>query len=398
MLRTTRPRAPRLHAPPHVVGACLALLLLPASGAALQAGWREAFAAGEQARRAGQNAEYAQQMIRAVSLMDAGLLNRPFTQYHAARAFALAGRPGEAIRYLEMAWDEGIEGLMISFAAHDPAFDDIRATVGLSGALERLLARAETMELRTAPLGGGVHLVHGAGSEVVVSVGPDGVLLVDTGYGPALPALRRAVASLGGEGIDVVVLTHPHEDHWGAAEALGDEAVVLAHPGTAEAMTREYTFMEGVVLPPKATSAHPDRTVRDTVFTFNGEEVHVLPVEAHTGADLAVHFRRSRVVHFGDAYLAGNPMMFPGGEDPDGFLDRLDAFLDTLPEGTVVVGGHDPPTDAAAVRAQVESTRGCMALVRRALEEGLSLDEAIARAEGRYTAPWVRYFFGALGG
>jgi len=377
-----------------VVGVLLALCG-PTFAPAQEADWRAAFAAGEEARKAGDHAAYARHMAEAVAGLPAGHLNRPFAQYHAARAHAMAGDGAAAARFLGMAWDEGIESLMISFADHDPSFDALRD----DPAFREVMGRSASLRLAVTPLGGAVHLLHGAGSQVVASVGPDGVLLVDTGYGAALPALRAALAGLGAERVDALVVTHPHEDHWGALEALSGEATVRAHPATVAALPEPYTFMEGVVLP-----ARPDAVrgavvpVESASLPFNGEDVRFVAMPAHTAGDLAVVFPRSKVVHLGDVYLGGNPMMFPGAEDPDGFLDRMDAFLDALPAGTVVVGGHDAPVGVEAVRRQVAESRACMAFVRDALERGLSRDETVRFAEGRFAAPWVRFFYGALGG
>lgn len=378
-----------------MVAAFALTLLAPLSAVGQEADWRGAFAAGEAARRDGDAEAYAAHMAEAVEGMPDGYLNRPFAQYHAARAFALLSDAEAAIRFLDMAWREGIESLMISFAHADPAFDALRR----DEAFREVMARADTMTLHVTHLGGTVHLLHGAGAQVVASVGPDGVLLVDTGYGAALPAVRRALAGLGGREVDRVILTHPHEDHWGGVADLAGEALLYAHPATREALGEPYTFMEGVVLPPRPDEVRRGvAAARQGSFPFNGEEVRWLPVEAHTGGDVAVLFPRSRVVHMGDAYLGGNPMMFPGGEDPEGFLDRMDALLDGLPEGTVVVGGHDAPVGVQAVRDQVAESRACMSAVGEALAAERSLDETLEETGDRFPAGWVRFFYGALGG
>jgi len=352
--------------------------------------WRAPFAAGEQARRSGDVAGYAREMANAAEAMPAGHLNRPFVQYHAARAAALDGQGDNAVRWLRTAWDEDIESLMISFAPFDPAFSAISDSSGFRAVMD--LAR--DLSLMTRFLGGNVHLIVGAGSNVVVKVATDGVLMIDTGYGSALPALQKAIRDLGGGPIRTVIVTHPHEDHMGAAAELGAQAEVFAHPGTAAAMAEPYVFMEGVSIPPKPASAMPDvQIAADTSIVFGGEEIRVMPTVAHTAGDLSVYFTESRVAHLGDAFLVGNPMLYPGTVEPDAFLDRLDSFLDAMHPETVVVGGHEEVTDLDAVRDQIGVTRDAMQFVRTSIEDGLSIEETARSGQDRFAPQWTAFFY-----
>lgn len=371
----------------------------PAAAAQSADEWRSRFAAGEEAREREDFPAYAEEMAAAAVALPDGHLNRPFVQYHAARAAALAGRPEEAVAWLRTAWEEDIEALMISFARYDPAFDALAGTAPFA----EVMGLADEMTLGVRRLRGGVHLIQGAGANVLAQVGPDGVLLVDTGYDPALPALRAALSQIrdgaalpgavGGSAPEVVVLTHAHEDHMGATPVLGPSTTLLAHPGTAALMREPFVFMEGVEAPPKPQAAWPDVEVaHDSTFVFNGEPVRLVPTVAHTTGDLSVYFTEARVLHLGDTWLAGNPMMYPGPSDPERFLDDLDALLDSLAPETIVVGGHDEPTDLAAVRAQIAASRACMALVREAIADGLDAAAAAERAGDRFPPQWVGFF------
>ena len=334
-------------------------------------------------------------MEEAAQLIPVGHLNRPFVQYHAARAAAQSGAAEEAAEWLRTAWEEDIESLMISFAVYDPAFEAIAESPSFTD----VMRLPESLEVRVRALGGSVHLLEGAGSNVVVQTGADGALLVDTGYGPALPAVRDALRRLGVSRVDRLVVTHAHEDHMGATPELGAEATVWAHPGTAQAMAEPYEFIEGVVLPPKPAAARPEVLVAtDTVVSLNGEQVRIHSTTAHTTGDLSVYFTESRVAHLGDTYLPGEAMMFPGGSDPVGFLDDLDAFLDSMHPRTVVVGGHGAPVGLGEVREQIETSRAAIAAVRAALSRGLTVEELADAEADRFPAAWVAFFYRALGG
>lgn len=144
----------------------------------------------------------------------------------------LVGDADAAVSWLQVAWDEGIESLMISFAACDPSFDGMNTLP----AFEEVMGLAREMELGVERLGGSVYRLSGAGSNVVAQVGDDGVFLIDTGYFPVFASLQRAVSSLESGEVSRLLITHPHDDPVGVAAELGTVATVWAHPGTTAAM------------------------------------------------------------------------------------------------------------------------------------------------------------------
>ena len=64
---------------------------------------------------------------------------------------------------------------------------------------------------------------------------------------------------------------------------------------------------------------------------------------------------------------------------------------------TVVFGGHDGPDDLDAVRAQIEASRTCMAVVRTALEEGLTIEQTAERGAD-FPPQWIAVFYRVLSG
>jgi len=66
---------------------------------------------------------------------------------------------------------------------------------------------------------------------VVASIGEDGTLLVDTGYAATASAVQGELAKLGSGPVRIILNTHGDGDHVGGNAALGDGAVIIAHPG-----------------------------------------------------------------------------------------------------------------------------------------------------------------------
>ena len=356
--------------------------------------YAEHLEAGQDALGSGDHPAAVAALEEAARLIAAGNINRPFVQYHLARALALEGRGAEAVSWLDVMWEEAIEGLMLHFAEYDPAFDDVRDGESYLG----VIRRADDLVLESTHLGGSVHLLVGAGSNIVASIGSDGALLVDTGYAPAEPAIRRALEGLGEPQVRYVVNTHAHEDHLGGNAAFAETARIIAHPETREAMGDLSTFIDGVQLPPRPETALPDMAVaEESRLEFNGEAVRIVALPAHTTGDLVVYFEGSDVLHMGDNYFPDRDRIYPGPTDPERFLASLGSLLDHTTPRTTVVGGHDPPTPIERLRDQFEGTSEVITFVREGIDEGDAVDELIARAERRgLPLDWVEFYYGVM--
>ena len=189
---------------------------------------------------------------------------------------------------------------------------------------------------------GKVYVVAGAGGNVVVFAGDDGILLVDTNFVVFYDQIMSAIRRISDKPIRFVVNTHTHVDHVQNNENLARQgAVVVSHPNLRAAMKRaaEATPLKGNAgFPPGGlpvvTSSEP------LTFHFNGEEVVFLPLKpSHTDGDSAVYFRGSDVWAFGDVYRTDYPSLSAVGTI-ENFIDNYNLALGMTTPRTVFVPGH----------------------------------------------------------
>lgn len=175
------------------------------------------------------------------------------------------------------------------------------------------------VEIVTHHVSGNVHMLVGAGGNMAVSVGEDGVLLVDNQFAPLTDKIVAAIRTLSDAPIRFVINTHVHGDHTGGNAnfaALG--ATLVAHENV-RARLAAADSPEGAL---------PVLTFDEEIsFHFNGEEVSIIPTvsPAHTDGDTLVYFRESNVIHTGDVFVT---LSFPVADTNNG--GRLTGHIDVL--------------------------------------------------------------------
>ncbi len=142
------------------------------------------------------------------------------------------------------------------------------------------------------------HMLVGPGGNIGVSVGEDGVFLIDDQYAPLTDRVLAALRGLTPDSVRFVLNTHWHEDHTGGNENLGGAgALIVAHDNVRVRMSVEQLLEFGgqsMRVPASAEVALPVVTfAEDVTFHINGDEIHAFHVEnAHTDGDAIVHFMK----------------------------------------------------------------------------------------------------------
>lgn len=263
-------------------------------------------------------------------------------------------------------------------------------------------ARAQDLsgvQVRTEHVAGAVHVLTGAGGNVAVVAGADGVFLVDDQYAPLTERIRAAVARISPAAVRFVLNTHWHGDHTGGNENLGKAGVlIVAHDNVRTRMSADQ-FMNNLSDTVKASprAALPVVTFTEAVtFHLNGEEVHAFHVApAHTDGDAVVHFRRADVVHMGDTYFNG---FYPyidlsSGGSVEGMIAAADRVLAMAGERTRIIPGHGPVSGRAELRAYRDVLATVRDRVRALAREGKTLEQVLAaRPSAEFDARWGQGF------
>jgi len=273
-----------------------------------------------------------------------------------------------------------------------------------------------SIEMHSLHVQGNVWMIVGGPFNAAVSIGNDGVLIVDTMVEPLADRFLAEVKKLAGDKpIRYIINTHFHPDHTGGnakvtragrsivagnfAAQVGQDAAnqanVIAHENTQLRMMSD-------LKPAPPFIAMPT----DTFFTeskdlyFNGEAVQIMhEPAAHTDGDVIVHFRKSDVIAAGDVYINTTfPIVqIAEGGSVQGVIDALNRIIDiTVPAekqegGTYVIPGHGRLAD----EADVVEYRDMNTIIRDrfldAIKKGMTLEQVKAARllrdyEGRYGA------------
>ncbi len=256
--------------------------------------------------------------------------------------------------------------------------------------LDELLARfgwdLAAAEIGTQKIGDGFYVLFGVGGNIAVSIGKQGVLIVDDQFPQLMPKIEAAIAEVGGEGVDFAINTHWHFDHAEGNIALGPAGTWIV----SQANSRKMMQRENVVNMIKAKyrqpaypeSALPVIAYADRMqFYFNGEQIDLIhPGPAHTTGDTAVIFRRSNAVHMGDVFNnTGYPFIdADSGGEIDGMIAFCRAILKELRPNTTVIPGHGKVADVPTLERYVDMLQTVRDRIAAEIEKGATLEQVVA--------------------
>ena len=253
----------------------------------------------------------------------------------------------------------------------------------LSGYTE---SRFDKVEITTIPVASNIYMLMGAGGNIGVSVGDDGLLIVDAQYAPLSAKIKAALLMLGKGSPTYLLNTHYHGDHTGGNVNFGEHTLIVAHENVRARLISEDS--PGVALPKVIFK-------QQTSIYFNAGEVRLVHMPAgHTDGDSIVFFIQANVVHMGDHYFKDR---FPyvdlaAGGTVDGLIINVGKALHEIDEDTRVIPGHGSLASREDLQNYYDMLVATSETVTSQINDGRSIDELLQQGLDDRWESWAAGF------
>ncbi|UCD63994.1 MAG: MBL fold metallo-hydrolase [Candidatus Zixiibacteriota bacterium] len=221
-------------------------------------------------------------------------------------------------------------------------------------------------------------------TNLIASVGDDGILLVDAAFAATGPALADTLKTLGNGQLRMVINTHYHGDHTSGNRFLSDRAVTIAHRNAIGQLSGRYFHLPELPSPNRPSVGFDD----SLVVYFNGEEIHIVHTpNSHSAGDAYVYFVGSGVVAAGDLFFSDEIPYIDQRDNGTvlGYIDRIRAFIDEFPDEVVFLAAHGRRYSKDDLREYRRMLTETTDLVRGAAAAGQTEEEMI---ENDLLAAW----------
>ncbi|HWC63063.1 MAG TPA: MBL fold metallo-hydrolase [Rhizomicrobium sp.] len=237
------------------------------------------------------------------------------------------------------------------------------------------------VEIQSTDLGHNMYALAGAGGNITMAVGTDGIIVVDTEFAPLHDKIKAKIASLSPLPVKYILNTHFHGDHTGGNEAFAKEgAIIVAHENVGKRMANPPPGANGQPGTPAPKGALPVQTYagQGTEVKVAGQAAELVHFEnAHTDGDSFVFWPAANVISTGDIVSTAS---YPNidvatGGGIDGMIAGADFVIAHADGKTKIVPGHGPVTDKKGViayRAMLKTARDRIAAAKK---KGLSEDD-----------------------
>lgn len=241
-------------------------------------------------------------------------------------------------------------------------------SIGLGGLWVGLTQQPPPQALTIEKIADDLHVIVGSGGNVAVLTTSEGVILVDDKFEQNVPEILAKVKSVSDKPIRYILNTHQHGDHTGGNQKLMENADIIAHKNARANMLKA------------SQPGLPRITFRDETAVFlGGKEVQAHYYgRGHTNGDAVIYFPAHRVIHTGDLFVNGAPLIdYTSGGSGIAWTATLDEALKL--DFDRVIPGHGPimkRADLIAWKTSFEKVRERITKLKR---DGKNVKEAGAQ-------------------
>ena len=283
---------------------------------------------------------------------------------------------------------------------------------------------ADRGALETIQIRPNVYVIFGAGGNIAVHVGEDGVILVDSGSAGMADTVLAAVNAIARQPVRMIIDTSADVDHVGGNDTVSRGGVPISPDSFADEPRATVLSHENVLTRMSARNGNeslfpvdmwPTETFTSKLRSMyiNDDAIQVIrQVGAHSDGDSMVHFRRADVIVTGDVLdLRHFPDINPArGGSIQGELEALNRLLDLVvpamplvlkPGRTLVVPGHGRVSDYGEIVEYRDMVTVIRDVIQDMIARGMTLEQVKAanptagyrRRYGADTGPWTTDMF-----
>lgn len=235
---------------------------------------------------------------------------------------------------------------------------------------------------KTIKLSDSVYMLQGiggfAGGNIGVSVGEDGILIVDGQFAPLADKIRAALSDIDNGELRFVLNTHWHGDHTGGNREFSKDATIVAHDNVRKRLQAPQENLFGKSLP-QPKEAWPLITFDESLtFHMNGEAIDFIHFpNGHTDGDGVVFFTESNVIHTGDHFFVD---IFPfvdinAGGNVISYTKNVKRLIDQMSDDVKIIPGHGDIATLDDYKRFYDMLESTTDYVTTKMEAGMTLEQ-----------------------
>ena len=230
----------------------------------------------------------------------------------------------------------------------------------------------------------GTYMLVGKGGNIGLSVGDDGVLLIDSQFKQLTDKILSAINNrITDKPVKFLINTHWHQDHTeGNENFVKNGAIMIAHENVRERLNSEqFVDFLNKTFEAFPLNALPTITYNDSItFYFNEDKIDVyhLP-HAHTDGDSLIYFNKKNIIHTGDIYVKGRyPFIdHSSGGSIDGIITGIEKIISIIDNKTKIIPGHGLLSNLGELQDYLIMLKDIRQQVLTMVNNGATLNEII---------------------